>query len=50
MVSHTLVKDVLMELRDGTEYYTVKAGGKVVQKKTLIYETGWEASFLLKFK
>jgi hypothetical protein len=24
MVSHTLVKDVLMELGDETEYYTVK--------------------------
>ena len=26
MVSHTLVKDVLMELGDETEYYTVNSG------------------------
>jgi len=26
MVSHTLVKDVLMELGEETEYYTIKSG------------------------
>jgi len=44
MVSHTLVKDVLMELGEETEYYTVKSGDSEpldirLRKRHMVYRS-----------